>query len=629
MDVLKFKKIKPDSDRLETDIFKSYKKEVKKEIEAVVKKVKKERTQKRGVNLKQSPLEEIKKEIIFALKKSFSCSKEVEKVIEPEIPPEHIDADLAISVFPLAKLLKKSPIEIGQKISEKLNQNSQQLKFITEAREQAGFINIYLKQADFYQITLKETERTKEEYGETDTNAKKIAIIDYSSPNVAKPFHVGHLRSTIIGQSLTNIYRATGYSVISDNHLGDWGTQFGKLIYAYQNWGNEKKISQNPINELKNLYVRFNKEAANDPELEEKAREIFQRLEQKDQKLLALWKRFRDLSIEAIKETYKKLGISFDLWLGESYFTDEGNDIISVCLKKHLCRQDPQSQTIIVDELNGLPSFLLRKQDGASLYITRELETLKLRLKKFKPQSILYVVGSEQNLYFQQLFALAKKLGWLKKTETKHISFGTILQDGKKMSTREGRAVELDDLISQSTAKAEEIVAGKNPSLTTEEKTKIAQTLGISAIIYNDLRQARIKNISFDWERMLNLENGTAAYLQYTYVRIQSILAKNKNIDDLLNQSVIFEQNVEFKLAKKLAFFPYVIIRAQHEDAPHFICTYLEELAQLFNNFYDAVSVNQTEDQKLKQSRIKLIKSVAQTIKNGLNLLNIQVPDKM
>ncbi|MDP2856227.1 MAG: arginine--tRNA ligase [bacterium] len=629
MDASKFKKIRDNAGRLETDIFKSYKKEVEKEIEAAAKKAKKERAQKRSVNLKQNPLEGIKKEILAALKKSFSYPKNIEKIIELEIPPEHIDADLAFSIFPLAKLLKKSPLEIGQKISGEINKDNYQLKFIAKAEEKSGFVNIYLKQGYFYQIALEEIENAQGKYGETDANAKKIAIIDYSSPNVAKPFHVGHLRSTIIGQVLANIYRATGYGVIADNHLGDWGTPFGKLIYAYKNWGNEEKIAGNPIRELKDLYVRFNKEAANNPELKEKAREIFQRLEQKDQSLLALWKRFRDLGIEAIKETYKKLGISFDLWLGESYFTDEDNDIVKDCLKKRLCYKDSQSEAMIVDELNNLPSFLLRKQDGSSLYITRDLETLKLRLKQFKPESILYVVGSEQNLHFQQLFALAKKLGWLKKTETKHISFGTILQDGKKMSTREGHAVELDDLINQSIAKAEEIIAEKNPNLAKEEKAKTAQILGIGAIIYNDLRQARIKNISFDWNRMLNLENGTAAYLQYTYVRIRSILAKNLEANNAPAQNAIFEKDIEFALVKKLAFFPYIIIRAQKEDSPHFICTYLEELAQLFNNFYDAVSVVQTENQELKQARIKLIKSVSQTIKNGLNLLNIQVPDKM
>lgn len=629
MDASKFKKIKDGNSRLETDIFKSYKKEVEKEIKAAAKKAKKERAQKRSVNLKQNPLEGIKKEILSAVKRFFSYPKNIEKIIELEIPPEHIDADLALSIFPLAKLLKKSPLEIGQKISEKINKDSSQLKFIAKAEEKSGFVNIYLKRGYFYQIALKEIENSQGKYGETDANAEKIAIIDYSSPNVAKPFHVGHLRSTIIGQALANIYRATGYGVIADNHLGDWGTQFGKLIYAYQNWGNEEKIAENPIRELKDLYVRFNKEAANNPELEEKAREIFQRLEQKDQSLLALWKKFRDLSIEAIKKTYKKLGINFDLWLGESYFTDEDNDIMKACLKKHLCHKDSQGEAIIVDELDNLPSFLLRKQDGASLYITRDLKTLQLRLKQFKPQSILYVVGSEQNLYFQQLFALAKKLGWLKKTETKHINFGTILQDGKKMSTREGHAVELEDLINQSIAKAEEIIAEKNPNLAKEEKAKTAQILGIGAIIYNDLRQARIKNISFDWNKMLNLENGTAAYLQYTYVRIRSILAKNPEVNNAPAQNAIFEHNIEFALAKKLAFFPYIIIRAQKEDAPHFICTYLEELAQLFNNFYDAVSIVQTENQELKQSRIRLIKSVSQAIKNGLNLLNIQVPDKM
>jgi len=610
--------------RKELDIFKSYKKEMEKIVKNVAKRVKKEKLQKKYINLKQNPLEEIKKEILTILKHSLKTPAKIEQDIELEIPPEYISADLAFSVFPLAKSLKKSSTEINREITAAINHNSSE--FIAKAEEKNGFINLYLKKDEFYKTTLTEIEKAGGKYGESDINAQKVAVIDYSSPNVAKLFHVGHLRSTIIGQALTNIYRETGYSVIADNHLGDWGTQFGKVIYAYQNWGKEEEISRDPIRELKNLYVRFNKEAANNPELEQKAREIFQRLEQKDPRLLALWKRFRDLSIEALKETYKNLGVDFDLWLGESYFTDEDDDIINSCLKKHLCHKDSASKAIVVDELDHLPSFLLRKQDGASLYITRDLATLKLRLKYFNPDAILYVVSSEQDLYFQQLFALAEKLGHLKVAGVKHINFGLILQEGKKMSTREGRAVELDDLIIQSIKKAKEITEEKNPNLPKSEKERVAKILGVGAIIYNDLHQGRNKNISFDWDKMLNLESGTAAYLQYSYVRINSILEKIKESEP---KNIIFEKEVEFALAKKLAFFPYIIIRAQKEDAPHFICTYLEKLAQLFNNFYDAISVIQTKNSDLRQSRIALIKSVAIAIKNGLYLLNIRVPDKM
>jgi len=622
------KKITPKKDRREeVDIFRLYKKEMGESIKNLAKRVKKEKLQKKRINLKKNPLEEIKKEILVVLKKAFKCPANIKQQIELEIPPEHIESDLAVSIFPIAKLLKKSALEIGRKVTEIINKSKS--KLIAKAEEKGGFVNLYLKKNDFYKTALAEIEKAKGKYGESDINAEKVVVIDYSSPNVARPFSVGHLRSTVIGQALTNIYRETGYSIIRDNHLGDWGTQFGKLIYAYQNWGDEEEIKKDPVRELKNLYVRFHKEAENNPELEEKAREIFQRLEQKDQKLLTLWKKFRDLSIEALKETYKKLGIDFDLWLGESYFTDEDENIINSCLKKGLCRQDSGSRAIIVDELNRLPSFLLRKQDGASLYITRELATLKSRLKYFEPDVILYVVGNEQELYFKQLFALAKKMGYLRKTEVKHIGFGMVLQEGKKMSTRQGRVVELEDLINQSIAKAKEIIEQKNPNLSETEKKKIAEILGIAAIVYNDLRQGRNKNISFDWDKMLNLESGTAVYLQYSYVRINSILGKIKKSDMGLPKNIIFEKDIELALAKKLAFFPHIIICAQKEDSPHFICTYLEELAQLFNNFYDSAPVIQTKNSELRRSRIALIKAVATVIKNGLNLLNIQVPNKM
>jgi len=610
------------------DEFTSYQKEVELSIKNTQKRIASEQKRKLP-SLSHNPLEQIKLEIAEYLKKYFNADSSIITEINIELAPSHIEADLTVSTFELAKILKSNPTTIAQKLAEIINQSNSSL--IDKAEVINGFINLSLKQASFYSSILKEINEQKEEFGSSNVNAKRVAVMDYSSPNVAKPIGVAHMRSTNIGQALKNISEKTGYSVIGHNYIGDWGTQFGKLIYAYQTWGDKNKIKQNPLNELKNLYVKFHEEAEKNPELEDKAREIFKKLEKKDEKLLALWKEFRDLSIEGIKKTYQRLGINFDLWIGESYFNEKSREIIQECLDKKLGHQVSQTGAIVADPSDNLPTFLLQKQDGTTLYSARDLANLKFRLEKFNPDQILYIVGDDQKLYFSQIINIAQHLNWFAnkpQVQIEHIGFGLVLSDGKKMSTRKGSLVELEDLINESVNQAKKIIKQKNQNLDEKDIKEIAEILGIGAIIYNDLRQSRTRNVSFNWDKMFSFEGGSSVYLQYTYVRIQSILRKIAQTTKA-PKNICFESAIELHLAKKLAFFPFVIIKAEKFKSPHLIATYLEELAQLFNGFYNEIKIIETQDQDLLNSRIMLVTSVASTIKNGLSLLNIKTPKRM
>lgn len=614
------------------DEFEKYKLEVAGSVIAVQKKISKEKESRKHVDFDSYPSEKLKREIAEVIKESVGI-KDVEDV-GLSVPPSHILGDFALEVFDLAKRLGEKPNVLAKKIADGINEN--EMALIKDASIAGAFVNVETHKESLYRDILAKILELRERYGESDVNAGKVVIIDYSAPNIAKPIGVGHLRSTIIGQALANLYHETGYSVIKDNHLGDWGTQFGSLIYAYKEWGDEKKIAENPIGELKNLYVKFHAFSEEHPEIKDSARELFARLEKKDSDLVALWKRFRDLSLKDFARVYAQLGIEFDINIGESYFTDQADKLVDECMASGLCRKDNVSEAVVVDQMGEIPSFLLRKQDGSSLYLSRDLATIQFRVKTFKPDTILYVVGNEQDLNFKQLFEFSKLAKYLPDgVDAKHIGFGMVLRDGKKMSTRKGTLIELEDLISQSVEKSKEILLQKNLDADPQELEKVAEIVGIGAIIYNDLRQSRLKNISFDWDRMLDLEGGSAVYLQYSYVRINSILRKlteaygEIDLNTLKREEVYFTSKSEFDLAKKLMMFPEVVLKSQQTDSPHQICVYLEELAQFFNSFYGEVSILRTEDVKLRDSRVVLSKGVALVIKKGLSLLSIKVPEKM
>ncbi len=549
-------------------------------------------------------------------------------------PPENFEGDLSLSTYDLAKNLKIKPQEIVKKIIDAINSNKSTGLFETAAA--AGpYINFTLNRKKVYELTLAQIGKLGEKYGESDVNRGKVGIIDFSSPNIAKPMGVGHLRSTIIGNSIYKLYEATGYQMIRDNHLGDWGTQFGKLVWAFRKWGSEKDLEKDPIRFLNELYIKFHSEAENNPQMEDEARDIFKKLEDGDAEVVSLWNRFRELSIKEFKETYKLLDVDFDLEIGESFYADQSDKVIRGCVLSGACKEEGK-RGLVVCEVSDSPSFLLRKEDGSSLYATRDLATIKFREKVFNPDVILYVVGQEQGLYFKQVFGLAKKVGYARpNTELKHLGFGMVLgSDGKKMSTRKGSLVELGDLIDRSREESLRILTEKYPDTSKKELSEIAEAIGTGAIAYNDLKQAMEHNISFDWNRMLDFKGGSAVFLQYACVRIKSILAKVKTERsdvDLTKtpKEIKFEEKEEFELLKKLMFLPNIIARAQKADSPHFIRIYIEEVTDAFSRFYEKVSIINTHDKVLLESRILLVSATGLVLKKGLDLLNVKVPAKL
>lgn len=619
-------------------ILDAYKKEVCESVESTKQRIGKELRERKYVNFQRYPQQKIIQELTVCIKKIPELQGIKPEELELAIPPAHVPYDAAIEVFKAARMhpTGTAAASLAQKIADAIN--SEPCKLIDCAAAMGNFVNIALKKKEVYSETLRAIAETGGCYGESNVNAKKIALFDYSAPNIGKPIGIGHLRSTIIGQALSNIYWKTGYSVVRDNHLGDGGTQLGALAYAYQHWRKDAEGSDKPLQELKELYVRFTSEARVNPELKKEARELFRKLEEGDSSMLEFWKKVWYLSLHELNKLYQILGVAFDTCIGESYFTDQAKEAVEECLRKSICHIDPETGAVAVESIPETPSFLLRKGDGSTLYLTRDLATMKFRVETFHPESILYVVDKGQELHFQQLFALCKKMGYLPlPVDAKHIKFGMVTVEGKKMSTRGGTLIELEEVLEKSIDTSRQIIHKKNPSLSHREIEEIARIVGVGAILYNDLRQSKIKNISFNWDRMLNLEGGSAVYLQYTYVRIRSILQnlKEKASGEIsvakedLPEEIIFEKENEFLLAKELMMFPERILKAQESDSPHHICLYLEELAKRFNSFYNEVSVIKTEDSSLRKSRVLLIKSVALVIKNGLSLLSIKVPNKM
>ncbi len=617
--------------------FEEYKKNNEIELRAVEEKLMEPASTR--ATLEGYTLYRIKKEIVETLLGEFGNKNEVESAIQLELPPGHVSFDLAFSVFKLGNVVGEKNLKtLVNRVVDILNKDTSSSRQPAEAI--GPFVNFKIKDDVLIQSVLGNIKTLGLRYGESDGDegsggsSGKVALVEYSSTNIAKPIGVGHMRSTIIGQALANLFEATGFkTVIRHNYLGDWGTQFGKLAYAYELWGNEAMLEKDALRNLKDLYVRFHEEEEKDPALEEKGREYAKRLEDGDQELLELWAHFRRISIGGFKKTFDRLGVHFDTYLGESYFgASEGKDhLVELCLKEGIAQVDSETGAVVVEGLKGgegkeLPTFILRKKDGTTLYLSRDLAALKTRLELWHPDFALIVVGKEQELHFRQLFALAKKLGILQaNTMAKHIDFGTVLADGKKMSTRKGSLVELEGLLEESVEKAKSILKKKNPELSDAMLKENAEVIGVGAIIYNDLRQSRERNISFDWERMLNFETGSAAYLQYTAVRIGSILEKVEKGDIYVEKL----EPIERSLLIKLSFFPKVVLQASTQFAPHLLSTYLEELAQLFNSFYGLISVKDTKDHNHRRMRIQMISSVRTVIENGLRILNIRVPKKM
>lgn len=537
-----------------------------------------------------------------------------------ENPKERKLGDLALPCFTYAKILHKAPNVIANEIKEYLDNNCSILERVDAV---GGYVNIFLDKKEVADKVINKIIEQKENYGYSDLGNGKTIVIDYSSPNIAKPFGVGHLRSTVIGNALKNICKKNGYDVIGINYLGDWGTQFGKMICAYKLWGDPEKVAANPIDELKNLYVKFHEEAEKDPSLEDAGRREFKALEDGNPESLKLWKWFRDESLVEFKKTYSLLGVDdFDSWQGESFYNDKMAPVVKELEDKHLLEESEGAMIVTLD--NDLPPALIKRSDGATLYITRDLAAAIYRKKEYNFTEALYVVGNEQSLHFNQLKQVLSKMGYPWSDNIHHISFGLILQNGKKMSTRHGKSVKLQDVLEEAVSLSKEYMLNRNSSL--DNIDYISEKVGVGAVIFNDLKNYRINDIEFHLEDILKFEGETGPYIQYTYARIMSLLENKKNIKVSFD-NVTFNE-YEWYLIFNLYQFSDVIRRAKENYDPSEVAKYLIDLAKDFNKWY-ALERMIDDDIEKTESRLLVAEATAIVIKEGMRLLGIEVLNKM
>ncbi len=525
----------------------------------------------------------------------------------------------------LAKVKKENPMDLATKLVPKIEKSAPKGFFERIEIAAPGFINLWISKKIIKQELIL-ISKQKGKYGRSDIGKKKRIIIDYSSPNIAKPMHVGHLRSTVIGDALANIHEFLGYKVIRWNYVGDWGTQFGKLIAAYKRWGNKARLEKSPIAELLSLYVRFHKEEAGNPIFANEGREEFMKLENGNAENKKLWKWFKEESMKEFKKIYAILDVKFDVTLGEAFFDPELKPLIERLYKKKIAKDSEGALVVPLDE-KGLPPALVQKSDESSLYLTRDIASLEYRIKKYKPFEIIYVVSNEQTLHFSQLFAVAEKMR-IKNTKLAHVKFGLVMgEKRKKLSTRSGEAIGLEELLEKSFALAKKIVNEKNQKLKTKEKENIALAVGIGAVKYNDLRENRLSDIYFDWGKMLDFSGDSAPYLQYTHARLKSILRKAR-----ITKKADLEQldsETEMALIRKMAEFPEIVKRSAEILFTNGIAKYLYEMANLANKYYESTQILTDKDISRRNARLVLIESVASVMKSGLGLLGIKAPDKI
>lgn len=538
-----------------------------------------------------------------------------------EKPKNQKLGDISVPIFSVVKVLRKPLPKIAEEIVRQIKQSVYKDYFI-DISTVSGFVNIKLNKELFAKDIIKDFEKT-DNYGQSSSGKGKTIVIDYSSPNIAKPFSIGHLRSTVIGHALGNILEKLNYKVVRINHLGDFGTQFGKIIYAYLNFGNKELVEENPIEELMKLYVNFHELAKENPEIEDKAREIFKELEQNNKEYVELWKHFRKVSLEEYMKVYKILAVRFDSYDGEAFYNDKMESVVDELKEKGLLIKDDGAMIVPLE--NDLPPALIKKRDGSTLYITRDLAALFYRKNTYNFDEVLYVVGNEQQLHFTQLKEVVKKMGYEYYKDIHHINFGLVLQDGKKMSTRKGKIVKLIDVLSEAKKLSLSYINEKNPSL--ENKEEIAQSVGVSAVIFNDLKNYRSNDIEFDLEDMVNFVGQTGPYLQYTSVRISSIL-EDKEIDTNTLNYDLYTSEASFELIKTIDDYQDTLLKAKEEYSPSVLAKYLLTLASYFNTYYAQEKV-MVEDRIERNTKLYLISIVRYILDDGMKLLGMQVIQKM
>jgi arginyl-tRNA synthetase len=559
-------------------------------------------------------------EIVGILSKQVDLpGQEIKDLLE--VPPDQKLGDYAFPCFVLSKKLKKAPSQIAEDLAAKLKTT----KLIQKIDAVGPYVNFAVNKAKLTENVLTQVLDQGDAYGSDKMGKGKTIVIDFSSPNIAKPFGIGHLRTTVIGNALYHIFKKLGFDVVRVNHLGDWGTQFGKVILAYKMWGNEKEFKEDPIATLYDLYVRFHREAETNPDLDEEARVWFKKLEDGDKEATRLWKKFREASLQEFKRVYRMLNIEFDTYPGESFYNEFMEPTIQEIKDKDLA-EISQDALIVNLEKFDLPPCLLKKKDEATLYATRDIAAAIYRYRTYRFHKNLYVVGMSQRLHFQQVFNVLELMGYDWAKDCVHVDFGWIKFKQEMMSTRKGNIVLLEDVLNKSIQLARKVIEEKNPDL--EDKDEVANQVGIGAVIFSDLSTRRIKDIDFDWDQALSFDGETAPYVQYTHARLCSLLRKHgKPISSDVDYT-IFTTPEEIALVKLLGDFPQKIKAAAESYEPAFVCMFLIEVCSSFNRFYQKHRII-TDDARSTSARMLLVQAIQLTLKSGLSLLGIKAPERM
>jgi arginyl-tRNA synthetase len=538
-----------------------------------------------------------------------------------EIPPSIQLGDYAFPCFPLAKILRKAPPVIAADLAAAF----QPTALVKEARATGPYVNFFVDRTAYNRAGLRAVLTQGESYARSAEGVGKTLVIDYSSPNIAKPFGVGHLRSTVIGNALYRIYDHLGYRVIRVNHLGDWGTQFGKLIVAFKRWGNETALATHAIQTLYDLYVRFHAEVETCPELDDEAREWFRRLENGDPEARAVWQRFRDLSLQEFARIYDRLGIRFDSMAGESFYEPYLEQTIERIRDAGLVSVSEQALVVDLQAYN-MPPCLLRKKDEATLYATRDLAAAMYRHDAYGFSKMLYVVGADQRLHFQQVFKVLELMGFPWAADCVHVDFGLIRFNDEKMGTRKGNIIFLEDVLDRAVELAGQIVHEKNPDL--PNKHAVAEAVGIGAVLFTDLSTRRVKDVNFEWEKVLTFEGETGPYVQYTHARACSVLRKADQPLQVEVDVSLLSQDEEFELIRVLADYPAALRRAAESYEPFLLTDYVLTLSERFNKYYHNYRIL-TDEAALRDARLQLVAGVQIVLRSGLNLLGITAPEEM
>lgn len=565
-----------------------------------------------------------KEEIAKMIGKAINLNtNELETFIEK--PKDIKNGDYAFPCFRLAKELKKAPPQIANEIKEKIEVNEE---FIRKVEVLGGYLNFYVNQKLLVEEVLCNIEHNEESTKPKIGEGKNI-IIDYSAPNIAKPFHIGHLRSTVIGGALYNIYKYLGYNITGINYLGDYGTQFGKLIEGYKLWGDEYDIEKEPINELTKIYIRINQECKENDDILNACRDNFKKLEEGDAYCRQIWEKFKNLSLKEFQKVYDLLGSKFDSWNGESFYSDKMGEVLEILEKSGKLIESQGAKIIDLEEKGINTPCIIEKSNGSSTYATRDLAAILYRSRTYNFDKALYVTSYEQVLHFKQVFEVAKLLGIEEKyiKGLKHIPFGMVLLPTGKMSTREGNIIKLEELLNEAIKRAGDIIEKKNPML--ENKEEVAKKVGIGAVIFNDLANSRVKDEIFDWNQILNFQGETGPYIQYTYVRTKSVLEKAgnlPNIDEINKEKLLDEYAIA--ILKLIYEFEDILIQVTNKEEPSILARYLIDLAKAYSSFYNENKII-TDDKELQNARVYLTYGVSEILKTGANLLGIEMPEKM